>query len=171
MCVCGRGGTGIPVEADVSWPGPTTALSPFPAAAPLADPRAPVTSGLVHSDHQRGGCHLLLAPAPTGHDHRDGPFARPAPGAAGTVPRWRCCTSVCTCSPCPPPVHLVALGGLAAARATLRLCTDGVFAFGGGGVAGMHWKRGEVPPPFLEGAQLMRCDCPPDGKCELQWHL
>ena len=46
------------------------------------------------------------------------------------------------------------------------VCLDGA---GWGGWAVMHWK-GEVPPS-LQGPQPMPSHCPPDGKCQLQWHL
>ena len=37
---------------------------------------------------------------------------------------------------------------------------------------GMHWKgRGLPPPPPLQGAQPVHSHCPPDAKCEPQWHL
>ena len=43
---------------------------------------------------------------------------------------------------------------------------------GGGGMAGMHWKGGVVTPPsLLQGAQPAPSHCPPDGKCQPQWHL
>ena len=42
-------------------------------------------------------------------------------------------------------------------------------SLGGGGGAGMHWKRGGGVP--LQGAQPTPSHCPPDGKCQLQWHL
>ena len=32
-------------------------------------------------------------------------------------------------------------------------------------------ERGEVPPSPLPGAQPMPCDCLPDGKRQVQWHL
>ena len=32
-------------------------------------------------------------------------------------------------------------------------------------------EGGEAPPPPLQGAQTMPSHCPPDGKCQLQWHL
>ena len=35
--------------------------------------------------------------------------------------------------------------------------------------AGMHWKGGKPPP--LQGARPMPSHCPPDGKCQPQWHL
>ena len=35
---------------------------------------------------------------------------------------------------------------------------------------GMHWKGGGPPPP-LQGAQPMPSHCPPDTKCQPQWHL
>ena len=36
---------------------------------------------------------------------------------------------------------------------------------------GMHWKGGSPPPPPLEGAQPTPSHCPPDAKCQFQWHL
>ena len=36
--------------------------------------------------------------------------------------------------------------------------------------AGMHWKGGRYSPP-LQGAQPMPSHCPPDAKCQPQWHL
>ena len=42
--------------------------------------------------------------------------------------------------------------------------------WGGGGGAGMHWTEGRLPPP-LQGAQPIPSHCPPDAKCQLQWHL
>ena len=38
------------------------------------------------------------------------------------------------------------------------------------GRVGMHWKGGRYAPP-LQGAQPMPSHCPPDSKCQLQWHL
>ena len=33
-------------------------------------------------------------------------------------------------------------------------------------------EEGEVPPPLsLEGAKPMPSHCPPDAKCQPQWHL
>ena len=34
----------------------------------------------------------------------------------------------------------------------------------------MHWKMGGKVPP-LQDAQPMPSPCPPDAKCQLQWHL
>ena len=39
-----------------------------------------------------------------------------------------------------------------------------------GPTAGMHWKGGSYPPPH-QVAQPMPSHCPPEGKCQLQWHL
>ena len=43
-------------------------------------------------------------------------------------------------------------------------------AQGWGGGAGIQWKRGS-PPASLEGTQPMPSHCPPDAKCQPQWHL
>ena len=32
-------------------------------------------------------------------------------------------------------------------------------------------EEGEIPPPFLQGAQPTPSYCLPDGNCQLEWHL
>ena len=41
----------------------------------------------------------------------------------------------------------------------------------GGGCGQRCIGRGGAPPPPLEGAQPMPSHCPPDAKCQPQWHL
>ena len=48
------------------------------------------------------------------------------------------------------------------------LCTRAV---GGQSGAGCIGRGAGAPPPPLQGAQPMPSPCPPDGKCQFQWHL
>ena len=47
--------------------------------------------------------------------------------------------------------------------ADLRLCL--------GGRDALEEGEGTPPPPLLQGAQPVPSHCPPDGKCQLPWHL
>ena len=63
-----------------------------------------------------------------------------------------------TCVPCVRVSAAAAVGGLREGTGS-----------GTEGGTGMHWRVPALPPP--QGAQPMPSHCPPDGKCQPQWHL
>ena len=71
-----------------------------------------------------------------------------------------------------PTLPLMLCAPAAPTKTKTKHCTGGQHprARARGGLAGMQWKGGGYPPP-LQGAQPMPSDCPPDAKCQLQWHL